>query len=81
MMVARRGGSACHIIVDGVEVDKVQTAKYMGAMFNKEGSWDDEIENTIGATTRMVEVLSRDVIASKELHELLTHWLCQLYCT
>ena len=38
VMVVRRGGSACHIVVDGVEVDKVQTAKYMGAMFNKEGS-------------------------------------------
>ena len=36
VMVVWRGGGTCHIVVNGVEVDKVQTAKYLGAMFNKE---------------------------------------------
>ena len=54
VMVVWRGGGTCHIVVDGVEVDKVQTAKYLAAMFNKEGSCDDKIENRIGAATRIV---------------------------
>ena len=49
VMVVWRGGGTCHIVVDGVEVDKMQTAKYLGAMFNKEGSCDDEIENRISS--------------------------------
>ena len=30
-MVVWRGGGICHTVVDGEEVDKVQTAKYLGA--------------------------------------------------
>ena len=36
VMVVRREGGTYHIVVDGVEV-KMHTAKYMGAMFHKEG--------------------------------------------
>ena len=53
VLVVQRGGGTCHIVVDGVEVEEVQTVKYLGAMFN-EGSCDDEIENRIGTAARMV---------------------------
>ena len=61
-----RGGT-CHLVVDDVEVEAVQTTKYLGAMFNVEASCDDEIENRIGIATRMVGALRRQVIERKEL--------------
>ena len=57
----------CHLVVDDVEVEAVQTTKYLGAMFNVEASCDDEIENRIGIATRMVGALRRQVIERKEL--------------
>ena len=33
-MVVQRGGGTCHLVVDDVEVEAVQTTKYLGAMFN-----------------------------------------------
>ena len=50
-----------------VEVEGVQTAKYLGVMFNEEGSCDHEIENRIGAAARMVGALRSEVIERKEL--------------
>ena len=52
VLVVQRGGGTCHIVIDGVEVEGVQTAKYsVGAMFNEEGSCDHEIENRIGGSS------------------------------
>ena len=53
--------------MDNVEVEAVQTTKYLGAMFNVEASCDNEIENRIGIATRMVGALRRQVIERKEL--------------
>ena len=36
VMVVQRGGGTCHLVVDNVEVEAVQTTKYLGAMFNVE---------------------------------------------
>ena len=54
-------------MVDDVEVEAMQTTKYLGAMFNVKASCDDEIENRIGIATRMVGTLKRQVIERKEL--------------
>ena len=54
VLVVQWGDGTCHIVVDGVEVEGVQTAKYLVAMFNEEGSCNHEIENRIGAAARMV---------------------------
>ena len=54
-------------MVDNVEVEAVQTKKYLGAMFNVEASCGDEIENRIGIATRMVGALRRQVIEREEL--------------
>ena len=67
VMVVQRGCGTCHLVVDDVEVEAVQTMKYLGAMFNVEASCDNEIENRIGIATRMVGALRRQVIESKEL--------------
>ena len=61
VLVVQREGGTCHIVVDRVEVEEVQTVKYLGAMFN-EGSCDDEIENKIGTAARMVGALRSEVI-------------------
>ena len=67
VMVVQRGGGTCHFVLDNVEVGAMQTAKYLGAMFNVEASCDDEIENRIGIATRMVGALRRQVIERKEI--------------
>ena len=68
VMVVQREGGTCHLVVDNVEVEAVQTTKYLGAMFNVEASCDDEIETRIGIATRMVGALRRQVIERKELN-------------
>ena len=67
VMVVQRGCGTCHLVVDNVEVEAVQTPKYLGTMFNVEASCDDEIENRIWIATRMVGALRRQVIERKEL--------------
>ena len=67
VIVVQRGGGKCHLVVDDVEVEAVQTTKYLEAMFNVEASCDDEIENKIGIATRMVGALGRLVMERKEL--------------
>ena len=67
VLVVERGGGTCHIVVDGVEVEGIQTAKYLGAMFNEEGSCDHEIENRLGAAARMVGALRSEVFERKLL--------------
>ena len=49
MVVQRGGGTGC-IVVDGVEVEQ----RNIMAMFNKERSCNDEIENRIGVAARIV---------------------------
>ena len=53
--VVQRGGlGTCDMAVDGVEIEEMQTVKYLAVMFNEEGSYDDKIGNRIGAAARMV---------------------------
>ncbi len=59
VMVVQRGRGTCHLVVDDVDVEVVQTTKYLGAMFNDEASCDDEIENRIETGTRMVRALGK----------------------
>ena len=65
VMVVQSGGGTCQLVLDDVEVEVVQTTKYLGAMFNVEASCGNEIENRIGIATRMVGALRRQVIERK----------------
>ena len=53
--IVQRGGlGTCDMAVGGVEVEEMQTLKYLAVMFNKEGSCNDKIGNRIGAAARIV---------------------------
>ena len=41
--------------------------KYLGAMFNEEGSCEDEVDSRIGLTCRTIGALRKEVVDRKEL--------------
>ena len=43
-MVVKRGGGSCNVTVKGEKIEEVKVMKYLGAMFNEEGSCEDEVE-------------------------------------
>ena len=48
MLTVKRGGT-CDMSVKGEKIEEVKTMKYLGALFNEEGSCEEEMENRIGA--------------------------------
>ena len=51
-MVVKRGGGSCNVSVKGEKIEKVKVIKYLGAMFNEEGSCKDEVDSRIELTCR-----------------------------
>ena len=51
-MVVKRGGGSCNVSVKGEKIEKVKVMKYLGAMFNEEGSCKDEVDSRIELTCR-----------------------------
>ena len=47
-MVVKRGGGSCNVSVKGETIGEVKVMKYLGAMFNEEGSCEDEVDSRIG---------------------------------
>ena len=46
--ILRRVGGPCHIVVDGIEVDKVQTAKYLGPCLTKKDHVMTKLKTKLG---------------------------------
>ena len=61
-MVVKRGGGTCNIAVNGVEIEYVRTIKYLGAMLEEEGSCEAEIDHRIGAASKVIGALRKEVI-------------------
>ena len=51
----------------GEKVEEVKTMKYLGALFNEEGSCEEEIENRIGAATKLIGAMRSEVLERREL--------------
>ena len=66
MMVSRSGGN-CKVIFDGQDIAEVETLKYLGVMLNRSGNCDDEIEQRIGAASKVVGAMRKLVLDRKEL--------------
>ena len=66
-MVVKRGGGSCNVMVKGEKIDEVKVMKYLGAMFNEEGSCEDEVDSRIGLTCRTIGALRKEVEDRKEL--------------
>ena len=66
-LVVKRGGGSCNVSVKGEMVEEVKVMKYLGALFNEEGTCEDEIESRIGATGRTIGALRQEVVDLREL--------------
>ena len=66
-LVVKRGGGSCNVSVKGEMVEEVKVMKYLGALFNEEGTCEDEIESRIGATGRTIGALRQEVVDRREL--------------
>ena len=66
-MVVKWGGGVCNVSVKGEKIEEMKVMKYIGAMFNEEGTCEYEVESRIGMTCRTIGVLRKDVVDHKEL--------------
>ena len=41
----KREGGVCNVPVKGEKIEEVKAMKYLGAMFNEEGTSEDEVES------------------------------------
>ena len=62
-----RGGSIVDMSVNNEPIEVVRGTKYLGAMFNEEGTCDDEIEKRIGAASKAIGALRKEVLERREL--------------
>ena len=68
-MVVKRGGGTCNIAVNGVETENVRPMKYLGAMLEEEGSCETEVDHRIGAASKVIGALRKEVISQRELNK------------
>ena len=62
VMTVKRGGGTCDISVKREKIEEVKTMKYLGALFNEEGSCEEEIENRIGAAAKVIGAMRSEVL-------------------
>ena len=67
VMAVCRGGSTVDMSVNNEPIEVVRVTKYLGAMFNEEGTCDDEIENRIGTASKAIGALRKEVLERREL--------------
>ena len=67
--MVKKGGGTCNIAVNGVEIENVRTMKYLGAMLEEEGWCEAEVDHRIGAASKVIEALSKEVINRRELNK------------
>ena len=67
VMVVKRGGGTCNITVNGVEIENVKTMKYLGAMLDEEGSCEAEVDHRIGAASKVIGAMRKEIIDRREL--------------
>ena len=51
----------------GEKIEEVKTMTYLGARFNEEGSCEEEIENRIGAASKVIGAMRSEVLERREL--------------
>ena len=62
VLTVKRGGGTCDISVKGEKIEEVKSMKYLGALFNEEGSCEEEIENRIGAAAKVIGAMRSEVL-------------------
>ena len=67
VLTVKRGGGTCDMSVKREKIEEVKTMKYLGALFNEEGSCKEEIENRIGAASKVIGAMISEVLERREL--------------
>ena len=67
----KRGGGTCYITVNGMEIDNMKTMKYLPAILNKEGSCETGVDQRIGAASKVIGAMRKEVIDRRELSKAL----------
>ena len=62
VMVVSRAEEECSVKIDGEKVEEVQSLKYLWSTISADGSNDDDIEQRIGAATRVVGAMRKEVM-------------------
>ena len=67
VMVVSRVEEGCSVTIDGEKIEEVQTLKYLGSSISADGSSEEDIEQRIGAATRVVGAMRKEVLERREL--------------
>ena len=67
VMVVSREEEGCSVTIDSEKIEEVQSLKYLGSTISTDGSSDEDTEQRIGATTRMVGAMRKEVMKRREL--------------
>ena len=55
--------------IDSEIIDEVKSLKYLGSIISADGWSDEDIEQRVGAATRVVGVMRKEVIEQTELRK------------
>ena len=67
VMVVSRAGERCSETIDSKKIEEVQSLKYLGSSISADGSCDEDIDQRIGAATRVIGVMRKEVLEQREL--------------
>ena len=62
VLIVKRGSGTSDIAVNGEKIEEVKTMKYLGALFNGEGSCEEEIKNRIGAALKVIGAMRSEFL-------------------
>ena len=67
VMVVSRTGAGCSMTIDGEKVEEVQSLKYLGSSISADGPSDEDIEQQVGAATRVIGAIRKEMLERREL--------------
>ena len=67
VMVVSRVEEGCSVTIDGENIEEVQSLKYLGSSISADGSSEEDIEQRIGAATRVVGAMRKEVLERREI--------------
>ena len=67
VMVVNRAEEGCSVTINGERIEEVQSLKYLGSSISADGSSDEDIEQRIGAATRAIGAMRKEVLERREL--------------